>query len=63
VRFEIYSDFAKVLMLRASKLYSSDSLSQTGFRFFDENADYNLYDQMGLREFISDGHKADTKEF
>ncbi len=32
-------------------------------RLFNENADYNLYNRRGLREFISDGHKADTKEF
>jgi hypothetical protein len=39
---EIYSDFAKVLMLKASKLYSSDSLSPKDLGFEINNSLYAL---------------------
>lgn len=39
---EIYSDFAKVLMLKASKLYSSDSVSQKDLGFEINNSLYAL---------------------
>ena len=39
---EIYSDFAKVLMIKATKLYSSDSLSQKDLGFEINNSLYAL---------------------
>lgn len=39
---EIYSDFAKVLMLKASKLYSSDSLAEKDLGFEINNSLYAL---------------------
>lgn len=43
---EIYSDFAKVLMLKASKLYSSDSLAEKDLGFEINNSLYALDSSM-----------------